>query len=197
MAKIAADAVLAAIDALPPTQVGADKLTAVREKLAEARDVELEMVVLGERLKQLSEKLKTIRETDLPNMFEAARIDTLGLEPQGNLPGYDAELKPYYHANLKPENMTEAFRQFRWLEPMQKHTFKVEFGRGEAKLAKKFLNSLKKQRLDYSNSVGVPWNTLTAEIRRRYEDGKPMSPAQLQTLGATVGRVVQLKQRKN
>lgn len=189
-------AVMAGISAHQPAKPTKDALKNLREQVRAAADLELEISDLEEKLFQKKQKLNEIKSETLPSLFEDVGVDTIGVEPLGNAPGFDAELKPYYHATLKPENMAEAFRKFRWLSPMQKHTFKVEFGRGEAAQAKKFLVALKKQRLDYSNSVGVPWNTLTAEIRRRHEDGEPLSPGDLQILGATVGKVVQLKKRK-
>lgn len=177
----------------PPSE---DALARVRDRVRQTVDLEMQIEDLEQRLAEKREQLNQIRHGELPTLFEEVGIDRLGLDASGNVPAYDAELSPYYHANLKPENMPEAFRKFRWLEPMQKHTVKVEFGRGESAVAKKFIASLKKQRLDYSNAVGVPWNTLTAEIRRRHEDGEPLSPADLEILGATVGRVVKLKKRK-
>ena len=53
---------------------------------------------------------------------------------------------------------------------------------------------MKKEKIEYSNKFGVPWNTLTAFVKEQIEEKKVTPPLEL--LGATVGRVVQVVKQK-
>lgn len=187
-----ADAMAAEAQA-PPSE---DRLTRVREKISELRDLEFENQSLQERMRENSEKIREIKEKTLVDMFDSAGISSLGIEAEGNLPPYDVEIGPYYHANIPDETADQAFA---WLTK-NKHgdlirgTYTVTFGRGEEKNRRKFEEYLEKNQFDFSYKFGVPWNTLTAFVREQIEVYKREPPLKL--LGATVGRVAKLKKQK-
>lgn len=173
-----------------------DKITKVKETIAKLRDYEFENQSLQERIAANSEKIKEIKEDTLVSMFDEVGITNMGIEADGNLPPYDIEIKPYYHANVPEANQEKAFA---WLEKnkhgdMIKGTYTVSFGRGEEKQRKSFQSYLEKSGFDYSYKFGVPWNTLTAFVREQIETYKREPPLKL--LGATVGRVAALKKQK-
>src|SRR5690348_6771891 len=91
-----------------------DKLTAIRDKLREMRDLQLKKLDLTVQLKLTQEAIIRIEQKELPDMATDAHIDSLGLEPEGNLPGYDMEIKPYYHANIKDDD-PNAPAAYAWL----------------------------------------------------------------------------------
>lgn len=191
MSSAVAAAASAAASAEKP---GAVTLTLLRKKLAEARDIELELQGLAEVANVLSKRLSKLRTEELPGMFEAAGLTSLSLDASGNMPACDAELTVFYSASL-PKDETKraaAFKKFKWLHELRKHKFTLTFAKGEDKKAKTLAATLKKQKLKFEDKVDVHSGSLTAEIRRRFEDGTPLPPADLELLGAMVGTVVKL-----
>lgn len=178
-----------------------DKLQALSDKLVEARDLELGIASKLEELNNLNTRLTVIRTQELPDMFHAVRMKTFELERRGNEPAYEAKLVPFYSASLPKDDTGRAaalaLLKKMGLEGLVKNSFKVDFGKGENKRAVELQRALKKMKIPFSNSVGVHAQTLTAEIRRRYEGGEPLSPAELETLGGHVGEVVKLNKKED
>ncbi len=134
-------------------------------------------------------------------MFTEINIDSLGLPAEGNLPAYDTELKPYYKANIpvdwEPERRQAAFD---YLDEQNagdiiKSVFIVAIPRGKRAVALKVQKALEKLKVEYTADLSVPWNTLTAWVKESVEKHKTVP--NLDVLGATVGQVVNLKERKN
>jgi hypothetical protein len=178
---------------------GEDKLDRIRAKVKEARDVELRIDSMEEAVKELKKDLNRIRCEELPALFQQNGVPSITIDREGNAPAYVAELQAYYHANIPDPEKDPAGAEagYAWLKANKLESFiktqvKVDYGRGERAKAKKFEAFLKKEKIPYSSKVGVPWNTLTAEVRRRYEAGKPLSPADLTAIGGTVGTVVKI-----
>lgn len=189
-------AALARADAASKPPPSTDALNKLRDKVRRARDIEQEVASIQERAQELQKEKQEILFKELPDLYEEYGVDKLGLEAEGNLPAYDTELKPYYHANIPKDGEDEAFA---WLEKNKhgdliKTKIIVEMGRGDRALAKKVEAALKKLKVPYSSTLGVPWNTLTAFVREQIEQRQTTPP--LAILGATVGRVVTLKPRK-
>lgn len=186
-------AVLAALEegSQAPSEASLESL---RRRIAECRELESEIAGISERLKEKSDELTRIRTRDLPAMFEKLRIGDLTLKADGNYPAYQAQLKPFYSAKLPddPQKKQAAFRRFKWLAGLSKTEIKIAMGKGDDKRVKKITALLKKNKVEFSSKTGVLPQTLTAEIRRRHEDGKPLSPSDQEALGAFVGTVVQL-----
>jgi hypothetical protein len=131
-------------------------------------------------------------------MLQSAGVKNLSIEAQGNYPAYRAQLKNIYTAKLPDdERRSAALRKFKWLRGLAKTQFKVDFAKGQEKSAKRFASLLKRQRIkDYEVKVGVHSSTLTAEIRRRFTDGDPLSPVDMDLLGAAVYPVVELTEQE-
>ena len=172
-------------------------LESVRAVVRRARDLQLEISSLSEQMARKQEELTGILSKKLPGTFGDLGIDTLGLEAEGNMPAYDARKKPYYHAVLPRD---PALRKLAvvWLEKHKhgdiiKTTITAALGMGERRKAKQLIAALKKLKVEYQGATDVPWGTLTALVRELIERG--VTPP-LETLGATVGTVVELKPRK-
>lgn len=177
-----------------------DKLELVREQLRRSRDTELEMSDLATRLKVKSEEQNKRVFEELPALFQEIGIDRLGIEADGNLPAYDAALSPYYKASISgewpPERQDAAFD---WLEKeghgdLVKNMFVVQLGRGDEKKALRLRALLEKAGFEFENKRAVPWNTLTSFVKEQVEKHNTTPPLDL--LGATVGKIVKLKPRK-
>jgi hypothetical protein len=173
-----------------------DKLTRVRNLIAELRGYEVQKSEFEERAHNLSEKIKTLKEKTIVDAFDDAKITNLGIEAEGNLPAYDIELKNYYHANIPDDE--NAGKAYDWLRKnhggdMIKATYTIQFGRGSEKKQKEFEAYLKKQKIAFNYKFGVPWATLTSFVRERLEANVALP---LKLLGAKTGRVASLKKQK-
>lgn len=182
--------------AAPVPAAPKDKLDAVRAAVAEVRDLRVQKASLEERAKEIGRAIYEAEHKTLPELFDAAQMTKIGLEPAGNLPGFVAEVAPYYHANISAdwpeEKRAEAFG---WLTKKKhgdliKTQITVELGRGTEKIRKKVEAFLKKNKIPYGNVLTVPWNTLTAFVKTEVAAGRAVP---LDTLGATIGRVVTIK----
>jgi hypothetical protein len=175
-----------------------DKLDAIRDKLRRARDLQLKKAELTAQLETVQKEILKIEQQELPDLAQDAHIDSLGLEPEGNLPGYDMEIKPYYYANIKDEEPT-APQAYAWLSKaghgdLIKYTYTVLFGLGEKKESIAFAKLLTKSKVQFNVKLGVPWNTLTAFLKEQVEGKKTIPPLDL--MNGKIGIVAKIKARK-
>jgi hypothetical protein len=180
-----------------PSHVSDDKLETLRKHVREHRDLLMQVRDAEDALKTLKKKLNDMESKELPDLFHAAGVDSVGLPAEGNLPAYDATLKPYYHANIPEQNRPEAFG---WLHQhgfgdIVKTVFKIEFGLCEDAPTQQLQEQLDKLGVEYSKDMNVPWKTLTAWLKERMEKRDTDLPS-LSIFGATVGTVVKLKERR-
>lgn len=193
-----AAAMRADADKTAPTEAS---LEVVRRHIRQARDNERQIADLQTRLKELGEAQTKLTQKTLPDLFTEVGIDVLGTPAEGNLPSYDAKLSPYYHANIATEWPDEKkAAAFNYLseapggEDLIKTVITIPLGRGDRKTALKVEKSLDKLGVTFTSSLGVPWNTLTAWVKEQVE--KHQTTPKLDLIGATVGNVVKLKERK-
>lgn len=171
-----------------------EEITAALRKL---RDVKLDIKQKEEQLERASKQRYHLERAVLPDLFNEARIDHLGLPAEGNLPSFDAKLKPYLHANISakwpPEKRAAAYE---WLE---KHgggdliktiiTILLPRDKKSAKLRKKIIALLKELKVEATIDLGVHWASLTSFLAELDD----VVPADL--LGADIGQVVEMKER--
>lgn len=173
-------------------------IEAIREKLRAARDLKIEIQSIEERGKARRADLYKIERAELPEMFSRAGIDNLGLPPEGNMPGYDAQLKPYYSANIAAawEDAKKAIA-YNYLkdekaEDLIKSVIVIRLKMGSTKIRKAVMAALKKLKVEYEISLSVHSASLTSWLKHRVEDGKP---PKLDLIGAEVGQVVKIDPR--
>jgi hypothetical protein len=188
-------ATLMAEDAKKPPP--ADKLEKLRQAVRTLRDVEFQRVTLNERLAELGTQVHELKTKTIVDLFDQAKVDNIGIPAEGNLPGYDIGVGWHYKANIgtpsdpKVEDFDKSISYIRKTDPdLLKTTFTIDFGLKDGKKMKAFEAMLKKQKISYSTSFGVPWNTLTAWLREQIEVKKKSPPLKL--LGATVERTAKL-----
>jgi hypothetical protein len=174
----------------------ADKLDKLRTKVAELRVLEFERDSIAETLADKGKKIFEMKTKTLVDLFDEAKVDNIGIPAEGNYPAYNVELGTIVKANIgtpaepKVTDYMKAIAYIKKHEPdMIKTTYTVSFGLGEEKKRKTFESLLKKNKVDFSSSFGVPWNTLTSWVKGQLEAKK--SPP-LKLLGATVERTAQL-----
>lgn len=181
-------------------------LEAIRDKLREAREEEAFLADLQAQAKDASARLHIMYSKTLPDMMSAAGVDIVGLPPapgSNDAPTFDAKLVPFYSANIAAawpddkRNKAFKFLKDQKAEDLIRNTFTVKLGKGTSKVAKEITAFLRKQRVEFTNKQDVHGGTLTAWLREQYEDhGKNFPLSELETIGASVGKMVTLKQRK-
>jgi hypothetical protein len=179
-------------------KVPEDKLDFIRDKIRETRDLEFRIADLENQVSELKRVRREAIFDVLPTMFMQIGISHIGISAVGNLPAYDAKLEDHFHAVISSswpeEKRNDAMR---WvhkhkLGDLIKTTVTVELGLGQSSTLKKVLAALKKLRISPRVEENVPWQTLTSYVRERYKTGKPLSDGDLQTIGASVNKVVKL-----
>jgi hypothetical protein len=176
----------------------ADKLEFIRDKIREVRDIEFKIADLENHISELNQTKRNLIFDALPTMFMQVGLNRLEIAAQGNLPAYEAKLNDHYHAVIKsdwPSNQRKAALQWvrkHKLGDIIKTTLTIELGLGQDKLLKKVLAALTKLGVVPTIEETVPWKTLTAVVKERFQDGKPLSDKDLTTLGATVSKMVKL-----
>lgn len=171
--------------------VSEDKLEKVRDRVREARDLDVKIAQYAQEAAGAGERKNAILFNELPEMFDEVKITSLGLDAEGDLPAYHTELKDFYKASIPKDKEEPAFK---WLEKnkhgdMIKTVITIELGRGDRATAKLVEDFLKKQKVGYTRKLAVPWNTLTAFVKEQTEKQIALP---LDLLGATIGRVVKL-----
>ena len=176
----------------------ADKLEFIRDKIREVRDIEFKIADLENHISELNQTKRNLIFDALPTMFMQVGLNRLEIAAQGNLPAYEAKLNDHYHAVIKsdwPSSQRKAALQWvrkHKLGDIIKTTLTIELGLGQDKLLKKVLAALTKLGVVPTIEETVPWKTLTAVVKERFQDGKPLSDKDLTTLGATVSKMVKL-----
>lgn len=180
-----------------PTQVSVpqDKLDAVRDAIRALRDLERRKADLAEQLAEINKSILSYQFTKLVDLFTETRVDSLGLEAEGNLPAYDAEKTQLYSAKIPEDKERDAAD---WFEEnghgdLVKATFTVAFGMGEIETARSFEKLLEEKDVDYSSRVGIHPQTLLAFVTKEMK-ADHILPMTL--LGAKVVDMVKLKERR-
>ena len=174
-----------------------DRLDHVRNAVKKQLALQQRIADLTEESKLLSKQLTDMAMRELPDLFNEIQVDKVGLAAEGNQPAYDAVLSPYYHANIPQDRQTEAFA---WLDKeghgdIIKNVITIELGRGENEKAEQITYMLDEFEIEYTRKLTVPWNTLTAFVREQVEKYNRIPP--LDILGAVIGQIVKLKERKS
>lgn len=178
-----------------------DRLKTIRATIRDHRDTCWEITELESRLASLKrERLKMEHET-LPDMLATAGVHSLTVEAEGNRPAIEAKLLPYYRAVIVadwPEEKRD--RAFDVLENLGlgsivKCVIEIAFDKDDDESRLSVMELLREHNIAYSACLSVHWKTLTAAVQEIYESGKTLPAPVLDAIGATVGRVVKLKEK--
>lgn len=179
-----------------------EKLQKVTEMATEYATIVNEIDRLQkEVLPELSKRRQELERRILPTLFDEIGTDHIGVPSQN----CDVVVKPYYHANIRsdwPEEQREAAFSHLIdveLESLIAVEVTVKFARGEYEDAAELVQIIKDSRFGNTHvpkmEMGVPWNTLTAAVKKEIEDGRG-ADLDLEKLGATVGTTAAIKKRK-
>jgi hypothetical protein len=183
----------------PP--VPADRMQVLRATVRRAREIEAEIADIGEREAEKKQELGRLLREELPDLFGEMSIREITVEAEGNRPEVRARAKAFYQANIAADwEEPRRERAFQWLEDngdgdIIKREFTILLGREEDERSRELAKLLREAGFVYTVKKSVPWNTLTAWLREMVEKREVTPP--LETFGATVGRVVELKDMKD
>lgn len=177
-----------------------NQLQELRAQVAKVRDLKLEIDDTDKRLKERRQDLEQLERKTLPDLFNKVGISEITLDPEGNLPGYEAKREQYVHASIAagwPEEKREA--AFKYLQAngggdLIKTEITITLPMKSTALRKTVLAAIKKLKVPHSVTLTVPWASLTAFIRETIKHKKKLPP--LDVLGADVGEIVRLKPRQ-
>lgn len=186
-----------------PTQANADKLTVLAATAALARDLELEISDLTNQAKEKAAQLRNLYEDRLPSLLDDAKLDHIGVPPQGNKPGVDYKLTTLYAASIAaswPEEKRSAafdFLKSHGAESLIKTEVTAKLPKGQLKAAKQLMAAAKKLKIQSQLKQSVHAGTLGAWLRELYErNNQSLTPTELAKIGGFVGRVVRPEERK-
>ncbi len=171
-------------------------LTKLRDMVKRARSLQMTLNNLEERLKQTGEELRLILQTEMPDLMNELGVPSLTIEPEGNEPGFAAELKPYYSANIAAswteERRKAAFSALEDLGAGDLIKVAVEFNFAKGQLEKARALAEANAKLGPKMKQTVHQQTLTAWLREQVEEGRQLP--ELETIGARIGQHVKLKE---
>lgn len=189
--------IAALIAAEASRDMNANSLSTLKEKVAEARDLEMELVDLELRVGEVSRRLNALYSKELPELLDNAQVPSITIEAEGNMPRVEAKVKPFYNANIAAKWDENKRREaFQYLESIGcadliKTELTLPFNREEREKAVSVKEALEKKGLDVSVKENVHPATLTAWLKEQVE--KHHIIPELDKIGGTIGRVVTLK----
>ena len=93
-----------------------------------------------------------------------------------SLSGEKIKIKSGVKASIPKDKKAAAFKylEANGAASLIKHELKATFGKGEDKAAEALAAHLTKSGARFDDKRNVPWNTLTAWVNERIENGKPV-----------------------
>jgi hypothetical protein len=188
-----------------------DRLTKIREKAKELRDLLDEQEELQAQSEQNASDIVKVRAKELPDLFEEASLNSIDVKAEGNHPGFVARLKPFYRASI-PVDMETAKREAAFEHLIErgggdliKTTVSFDFPKDSEAEVSNFLQFVREQgealeegwpsptvRMTVNHSSLSSW--LKEEIESSTRLGKPLPD--LSRLNAMVGKIVEIKEEK-
>lgn len=181
-------------DAVAPEE---DKLERARDLVKDLRDHRFTLDSLNEKVEEVKKGIRELEDHKIPSLFDEVGIPKIKIAAEGNMPAFEVDVIDRYYANIPAEKKSEAFDYLRKIkqDDLIKTEFKIAFGLRDAKAADRFRRSLEKADIQYSETNGVPWNTLTSWFKVEHKK-KPLTAKAMDLLGATVGRVAKVVTQK-
>lgn len=172
-----------------------DSLVRAKQLAREARDLEIEVKDLEERVEEKKASKRKILEETLPDLMNEVGLTKIEVPAEGNNKKFVASLTPFYQASI-PAGWGEAERR-RAFEALRKHDasdlIKIEvtftFPKGNDKQAREFIAA--NERHQPSVKETVHHATLGSWLKERIEEGSPTPD--LEVIGGRVGQIVKLK----
>jgi hypothetical protein len=144
---------------------------ALSDQVIKLKNLEDEIKIVEESLKQLKQQAETLSGEVIPTMMTEMNISTMKLAD-----GSAIEVKPVYGASIPIEKKEEAFKWLRdnGLGDLIKNEVTVSFGRNEDNKAVEYAVLAQGQGYQPTQKLKVEPMTLKALVRERIEKGLDM-----------------------
>jgi len=144
---------------------------ALSDQVIKLRNLEDQIKITEESLKQLKQQADTLSGEVIPTMMTEMNISTMKLAD-----GSAIEVKPVYGASISADKKEEAFNWLRenGLGDLIKNEVTVSFGRNEDNKAAEYAVLAQGQGYQPTQKLKVEPMTLKALVRERIESGKDM-----------------------
>ena len=148
-----------------------ENLTSLADQVKKLRDLEDQLKVDEESLKDKKREAEKISGEIIPTLLSEMGLSSLKLAD-----GSAVEVKPYYAANISVKNREAAYNWLRenGLGDIIKNDVTVSFGRNEDNKAADYANLAQSQGYQPTQKLKVEPMTLKALVRERIEKGKDM-----------------------
>ena len=148
-----------------------ENLTSLADQVKKLRDLEDQLKIDEETLKDKKRAAKQISGEIIPTLLSEMGLASLKLAD-----GSAVEVKPYYAANISLRNREAAYNWLRsnGLGDIIKNEITVSFGRNEDNKAAEYANLARGQGFEPTQKLKVEPMTLKALVRERIENNKDM-----------------------
>ena len=148
-----------------------ENLTSLADQVKKLRDLEDQLKVDEETLKDKKREAKKISGEIIPTLLSEMGLASLKLAD-----GSAVEVKPYYGANISEKNREAAYNWLRSnnLGDIIKNNITVSFGMNEDNKAAEYANLAQSQGFQPTQKLKVEPMTLKALVRERIEKGVEM-----------------------
>ena len=150
---------------------GANEANKLSDQVVKLQQLEDDLAVKEEELKELKRKVELVSGEVIPTMMQEMNISTLKLAD-----GTSVEVKPVYGASIPTAKKEEAFTWLRenGLGDLIKKEVTVAFGRDEDNKAQQYAVLAQGQGYEPVQKLKVEPMTLKALVRERLESGQEM-----------------------
>lgn len=130
--------------------------------------MEAEVRVIEQELANANERLKNVREVDIPNLMAEMGIKSFTLDT-----GAKITIKQDIFASIRKENVDQAlaFVDSIGLGGIIKDDVAVKFGKGDSEKAKQLTDFCKEQQFNFTEKLHIHPQTLKATIKEQMEKG--------------------------
>lgn len=171
-----------------------DTLETLRQLARVARDLDMEIAELEEKLATKQDERRTLTEDTLPEKLAGIGMSSFTLEAEGNNPKCLFKLDHFAEANISPKWEPDKIRKA--FDTLKKHNgedlIKVEvvfrFPRGQREAAQNFARLNNAYNPDIKETVHH--SSLGAWLREEIKSGRPTPD--LEAIGARVGSTVKI-----
>ena len=150
---------------------GANDAKKLSDQIVKLQELEEEVLVKEQELKEVQRKLDLVSSEVIPTMMQEMNISTLKLAD-----GTAVEVRPVYGASISPDKREEAYTWLRenGLGDLIKNEVTVAFGRSEDNKAQQYAVLAQGQGYEPVQKLKVEPMTLKALVRERIENGLDM-----------------------
>ena len=176
-----------------PSDADTHKIQDLANQLLSARDA---VTAAEQELRDAKDEFQRLSRRELPDLMDELNVDRQGLADQG----VDIIVENFYKASIPSDNPELRQQAFDWLEEngfesLIRVTVEVRFPKANWENAQELRDQLIEMGHNPLLDMSVHWKTLTSWLKEQSEKSSDLV-IPMEALGADVGRVAKIKERK-